>query len=38
MFQIDFTSVDTESSLVKIEAISYKEGNTLFIHGEEYDL
>jgi mRNA-degrading endonuclease RelE of RelBE toxin-antitoxin system len=33
-----FYDVDTESSLVKIEAIGYKEGNTLFIHGEEYDL
>ncbi|NJR60652.1 MAG: hypothetical protein HC769_18585 [Cyanobacteria bacterium CRU_2_1] len=33
-----FYDVDTELSLVKIEAIGYKEGNTLFIHGEEYDL
>lgn len=33
-----FYDVDTERSLVKILAIGYKEGNTLFIHGEEYDL
>ena len=33
-----FYDVDTELSLVKIEAIGYKEGNTLFIHGVEYDL
>jgi hypothetical protein len=33
-----FYDVDTELSLVKIEAIGYKEGNKLFIHGEEYDL
>ena len=32
-----FYDVDTRS-LVKIEAIGYKEGNTLFIHGEEYEL
>jgi len=33
-----FYDVDMESSLVKIEAIGYKEGNALFIHGEEYNL
>jgi mRNA-degrading endonuclease RelE of RelBE toxin-antitoxin system len=33
-----FYDVDSELSLVKIEAIGYKEGNTLFIHGEEYEL
>ena len=33
-----FYNVDTELSLIKIEAIGYKEGNTLFIQGEEYDL
>jgi mRNA-degrading endonuclease RelE of RelBE toxin-antitoxin system len=33
-----FYDVDIELSLVKIEAIGYKEGNTLFIRGEEYDL
>ena len=33
-----FYNVDVELSLVKIEAIGYKEGNKLFIHGEEYEL
>lgn len=33
-----FYDVDVELSLVKIEAIGYKEGNKLFIHGEEYEL
>jgi mRNA-degrading endonuclease RelE of RelBE toxin-antitoxin system len=33
-----FYDVDIELSLVKIEAIGYKEGNRLFIRGEEYDL
>jgi mRNA-degrading endonuclease RelE of RelBE toxin-antitoxin system len=30
--------VDEENELVKIEAVGYKQGNTLFIHGEEYEL
>lgn len=33
-----FYDVDEELSVVKIEAIGYKEGNKLFIHGEEYEL
>jgi mRNA-degrading endonuclease RelE of RelBE toxin-antitoxin system len=33
-----FYDVDTERSLVKIEAIGYKEGGTLFIRRQEYDL
>jgi mRNA-degrading endonuclease RelE of RelBE toxin-antitoxin system len=33
-----FYDVDIELSIVKIEAIGYKEGNTLLIRGEEYDL
>ena len=33
-----FYDVDVEASLVKIEAIGYKKGNILFIHGEEYEL
>ena len=30
--------VDEENELAKIEAVGYKQGNTLFIHGEEYEL
>jgi hypothetical protein len=30
--------VDDENALVKIVAVGYKQGNTLFIHGEEYQL
>ncbi len=33
-----FYDVDEENELVKITAIGYKQGNTLFIHGEEYEL
>lgn len=33
-----FYDVDLDRSVVKIIAIGYKQGNTLFIHGEEYDL
>ena len=33
-----FYDVDTDSALVKIEAIGHKEGNQLFVHGEEYEL
>lgn len=33
-----FYDLDTDLSVVKIVAVGYKQGNTLFIHGEEYDL
>ncbi len=33
-----FYDVDTCSALVKIEAIGYKQGSKLFVHGEEYEL
>lgn len=33
-----FYDVDEDLSVVKIEAIGYKEGNTLYIHGEVYEL
>jgi mRNA-degrading endonuclease RelE of RelBE toxin-antitoxin system len=33
-----FYDVDVTQSVVKIAAVGYKEGNTLFIHGEEYEL
>lgn len=33
-----FYDVDLEQSVVKIEAIGYKQGNTIFVHGEEYEL
>ena len=33
-----FYDVDAESAVVKIEAIGYKEGSKLFVHGEEYEL
>lgn len=33
-----FYDVDLNESLVKIEAIGYKDGSTLFVHGEEYEL
>jgi mRNA-degrading endonuclease RelE of RelBE toxin-antitoxin system len=33
-----FYDVDEENDLVKIEAVGYKQGNTLFVHGEEYEL
>ena len=33
-----FYDVDLDKSLVKIEAIGYKDGSTLFVHGEEYEL
>ncbi len=33
-----FYDVHLDESLVKIEAIGYKEGSTLFVHGEEYVL
>lgn len=33
-----FYDTDEEDALVKIEAVGYKKGNILFIHGEEYEL
>jgi mRNA-degrading endonuclease RelE of RelBE toxin-antitoxin system len=33
-----FYDVDEVVSIVKIEAIGYKEGNKLYIQGEEYEL
>ena len=33
-----FYDVDFDESLVKVEAIGYKRGSTLFVHGEEYEL
>ena len=33
-----FYDVDEADAVVKIVAIGYKQGNTLFIHGEEYEL
>jgi hypothetical protein len=37
--QVKGLGVQVDSAaLVKIEAIGYKEGSTLFVHGEEYEL
>ena len=33
-----FYDVDEANAVVKIEAFGYKEGNKLFVHGEEYEL
>jgi len=33
-----FYDVDEQTKIVKIEAIGYKHGSRLFIHGEEYKL
>jgi mRNA-degrading endonuclease RelE of RelBE toxin-antitoxin system len=33
-----FYDVDEEAKTVKIEAVGYKQGNRLFIRGEEYAL
>jgi mRNA-degrading endonuclease RelE of RelBE toxin-antitoxin system len=33
-----FYDVDLDESLVRIEAIGYKDGSVLFVHGEEYEL
>ncbi|HJZ45675.1 MAG TPA: type II toxin-antitoxin system RelE/ParE family toxin [Roseiflexaceae bacterium] len=33
-----FYDVDANHSVVKIVAVGYKQGDTLFIHGEEYKL
>jgi mRNA-degrading endonuclease RelE of RelBE toxin-antitoxin system len=33
-----FYDLDEESQQVKIEAVGYKKGNQLFVHGERYHL
>jgi len=33
-----FYDVDAEKAVVKIEAVGYKQGSKLFVHGEEYEL
>ena len=33
-----FYNVDEAEDLVKVEAVGYKRGNVLFVHGEEYEL
>jgi mRNA-degrading endonuclease RelE of RelBE toxin-antitoxin system len=33
-----FYDVDERQRLVKIEAVGYKQGNRLFVHGQEYQL
>jgi len=33
-----FYDINLDHSVVKIIAVGYKQGNTLFIHGEEYEL
>jgi mRNA-degrading endonuclease RelE of RelBE toxin-antitoxin system len=33
-----FHDVLTDDEIVKVVAIGYKEGNTLYVHGERYDL
>jgi mRNA-degrading endonuclease RelE of RelBE toxin-antitoxin system len=33
-----FYDVEEENEIVKIEAVGYKQGNVLFIRGEEYQL
>jgi mRNA-degrading endonuclease RelE of RelBE toxin-antitoxin system len=33
-----FYDVNQENKSVKVEAVGYKKGNRLFIHGEEYQL
>ena len=33
-----FYDVDPDAAVVKIEAVGYKQGSKLFVHGEEYDL
>jgi mRNA-degrading endonuclease RelE of RelBE toxin-antitoxin system len=33
-----FYDIDAEYAVVKIEAIGYKHGNRLYIHGEEYEI
>jgi mRNA-degrading endonuclease RelE of RelBE toxin-antitoxin system len=33
-----FYDIDRDNAAVKIEAIGYKQGSKLFVHGEEYQL
>jgi mRNA-degrading endonuclease RelE of RelBE toxin-antitoxin system len=33
-----FYDFDQDNALVKIEAVGYKEGSKLFVHGQEYQL
>jgi mRNA-degrading endonuclease RelE of RelBE toxin-antitoxin system len=33
-----FYDIDQDNAAVKIEAIAYKQGSKLFVHGEEYEL
>ncbi len=33
-----FYDIDSEDQLIKVEAVGYKEGSRLFIHGKEYQL
>lgn len=33
-----FYDIDQDDAAVKIEAIGYKQGSKLFVHGEEYEL
>jgi mRNA-degrading endonuclease RelE of RelBE toxin-antitoxin system len=33
-----FYDVEPDALRVKIEAVGYKEGSTLFVHGEKYEL
>jgi mRNA-degrading endonuclease RelE of RelBE toxin-antitoxin system len=33
-----FYDIDQDNAVVKIEAIGYKQGSKLFVHGEEYEL
>ena len=33
-----FYDVDDQVRIVKVEAIGYKDGNRLYLHGEEYEL
>ena len=33
-----FYDVDPQTAVVKIEAVGYKEGNCLYVHGREYEI
>ena len=33
-----FYDVDPRAAVVKIEAVGYKEGNRLYVHGREYEI
>jgi mRNA-degrading endonuclease RelE of RelBE toxin-antitoxin system len=33
-----FYDIDASKQSVKVEAVGFKQGNTLFIHGEEFEL